>query len=58
MLCLNGRNVATPGAWSKGINIHSFSQDKEETIKLFLERRVGDESTAHYEVGIRLDRIE
>lgn len=57
-MCLNGRNVATPGAWSKGINIHSFSQDKEETIKLFLERRVGDESTAHYEVRIRLDRIE
>lgn len=43
--------MVTPGAWSKGINIHSFSQDKEETIKLFLERRVGDESTAHYEVA-------
>ena len=37
------------GAWSKGINIHSFSLEKEECIKLYLETRNSGDSEQNYE---------
>lgn len=47
------KNGREPGAWSKGINIHSFSHEKEECIKLYLESRPSSQDReAQYEVQI------
>lgn len=44
-----GSGAREAGAWSKGINIHSFSLEKEECIKLYLETRAGDAAEQGYE---------
>lgn len=44
-----GSEAREAGAWSKGINIHSFSLEKEECIKLYLETRAGDAAEQGYE---------
>lgn len=41
----------TPGAWSKGINLHSYSLDQQETTKLFLESHPDEqESSLKYDI--------
>ena len=44
-----GSGAREAGAWSKGINIHSFSLEKEECIKLYLETRNGADAEQGYE---------
>ena len=46
-----GTNTVIPGAWSKGVNLHSFSLDHQETTRLYLEAHPEAQDSNHkYEI--------